>query len=53
MAADLTDRQHQVLKFIRDCIAADGLPPTRAEIAQALGFSSPNAAEQHVKAIVN
>jgi repressor LexA len=51
--AALTDRQQQVLKFIRDCIAADGLPPTRAEIAQALGFSSPNAAEQHVKALVN
>ena len=49
----LTERQHQVLKFIRDCVAGDGLPPTRAEIAQALGFSSPNAAEQHVKALVN
>ena len=49
----LTDRQQQVLKFIRDCVAGDGLPPTRAEIAHALGFSSPNAAEQHVKALVN
>lgn len=53
MATELTDRQQEVLKFIRDCIAADGLPPTRAEIAQALGFNSPNAAEQHVKALVN
>src|SRR5258705_9743093 len=52
-AETLTERQQQVLKFIRDCIASDGLPPTRAEIAQALGFSSPNAAEQHVKALVN
>jgi len=52
-AAVLTERQQQVLKFIRDCIASDGLPPTRAEIAQALGFSSPNAAEQHVKALIN
>jgi repressor LexA len=50
---ELTERQQQVLKFIRDCVASDGLPPTRAEIAQALGFSSPNAAEQHVKALVN
>ena len=49
----LTERQQEVLKFIGECIAADGLPPTRAEIAQALGFSSPNAAEQHVKALVN
>jgi repressor LexA len=49
----LTERQQEVLKFIRECVAADGLPPTRAEIAQALGFNSPNAAEQHVKALVN
>jgi repressor LexA len=52
-AAVLTDRQQEVLKFIRECVASDGLPPTRAEIAQALGFNSPNAAEQHVKALVN
>ena len=50
---ELTSRQEEVLNFIRDCIAADGLPPTRAEIARALGFKSPNAAEQHVKALVN
>jgi SOS-response transcriptional repressor LexA len=40
-------------RFISECVATDGLPPTRAEIARALGFSSPNAAEQHVKALVN
>ena len=50
---ELTSRQQEVLNFIRDCIAADGLPPTRAEIARALGFKSPNAAEQHVKALVD
>ena len=50
---ELTSRQEEVLNFIRDCIAADGLPPTRAEIARALGFKSPNAAEQHVKALVD
>ena len=50
---ELTARQQEVLNFIRDCIAADGLPPTRAEIARALGFKSPNAAEQHVKALVD
>ena len=50
---ELTARQQDVLNFIRDCIAADGLPPTRAEIARALGFKSPNAAEQHVKALVD
>ncbi|MFS8086340.1 MAG: transcriptional repressor LexA [Acidobacteriota bacterium] len=50
---ELTSRQEEVLNFIRDCVAADGLPPTRAEIARALGFKSPNAAEQHVKALVD
>ena len=50
---ELTARQQDVLDFIRDCITADGLPPTRAEIARALGFKSPNAAEQHVKALVD
>lgn len=51
--AVLTARQQEVLSFISECVATDGLPPTRAEIARALGFSSPNAAEQHVKALVN
>jgi len=50
---ELTSRQQEVMNFIRDCVAADGLPPTRAEIARALGFKSPNAAEQHVKALVD
>ena len=50
---ELTARQQDVLDFIRDCVTADGLPPTRAEIARALGFKSPNAAEQHVKALVD
>jgi repressor LexA len=50
---ELTSRQQEVLDFIRDCVEADGLPPTRAEIARALGFKSPNAAEQHVKALVD
>lgn len=28
-----------------------GYPPTRAEIAKSLGFKSPNAAEEHIKAL--
>jgi len=47
----LTPRQQQVLALIRDHIAAHGLPPTRAEIAQSLGFRSPNAAESHLRAL--
>ena len=37
--------------LIRDHIGQTGMPPTRAEIAQRLGFRSPNAAEEHLKAL--
>ena len=47
----LTARQQQVLQLIRDTIARDGAPPTRAEIASILGFRSANAAEEHLKAL--
>ena len=49
--SDLTPRQRQILEFIQDAIAANGLPPTRAEIAEALGFRSANAAEEHLRAL--
>ena len=48
----LTVRQQQILDFIREFIEAEGFPPTRAEIAQALGFRSVNAAEDHLTALV-
>lgn len=51
MASKLTDRQQQILDLIRQAVASTGFPPTRAEIAQALGFRSPNAAEDHLKAL--
>lgn len=47
----LTTRQQEVLDLIRDHISQTGMPPTRAEIAQRLGFRSPNAAEEHLKAL--
>ncbi len=47
----LTGRQQQVLDWIRGQIEATGRPPTRAEIAAALGFRSVNAAEEHVRAL--
>jgi repressor LexA len=47
----LTDRQQQILDLVRNTIATTGAPPTRAEIAQALGFRSPNAAEDHLQAL--
>jgi repressor LexA len=47
----LTKRQEQVLALIRRHIAETGYPPTRADIAEELGFRSPNAAEEHLKAL--
>jgi len=48
---DLTARQQEILGLIREHIADTGFPPTRAEIAARLGFRSPNAAEEHLKAL--
>ncbi|MFU9136913.1 transcriptional repressor LexA [Erwinia tasmaniensis] len=47
----LTVRQQQVYDLIRAHINQTGMPPTRAEIAAQLGFRSPNAAEEHLKAL--
>ena len=47
----LTKRQSDVLETIREFIGETGFPPTRAEIAHRLGFKSPNAAEEHLKAL--
>lgn len=47
----LTDRQKQILDYIRDYLAETGFPPTRSEIAQEMGFKSPNAAEEHLRAL--
>jgi len=47
----LTARQAQILELIQKAISRTGAPPTRAEIATELGFRSPNAAEEHLKAL--
>ena len=47
----LTDRQSEILKLVRDLTESSGFPPTRAEIAQKMGFRSVNAAEQHLRAL--
>lgn len=47
----LTARQTQVLELIKSHIDDTGYPPTRADIARELGFRSPNAAEEHLKAL--
>ena len=47
----LTARQAEVLALVRREIQHTGMPPTRLEIAEALGFRSPNAAEEHLRAL--
>ena len=47
----LTPRQAEVLELIKANMNETGMPPTRAEIAQKLGFKSANAVEEHLKAL--
>ena len=48
---NLTKRQEEILNLIKTYMLDLGFPPTRADIAKSLGFKSPNAAEQHLRAI--
>ncbi len=51
MSNDLTSRQREILNFIRETLESEGRPPTRADVCQAFGFRSPNAAESHLRAL--
>lgn len=48
----LTLRQQEIFDFVKHHIESMGMPPTRVEIAREIGFKSPNAAEEHLKALV-
>jgi repressor LexA len=50
-ALRLTARQQQILDWIRTHIETAGMPPTRAEIAAGLGFSTASSAEDHLQAL--
>ncbi|MFT4749164.1 MAG: repressor LexA [Pseudohongiellaceae bacterium] len=47
----LTARQEEILAFIKEYLQETGFPPTRSEIAQKMGYRSPNAAEEHLRAL--
>ncbi|MCS6996911.1 MAG: transcriptional repressor LexA [Casimicrobiaceae bacterium] len=47
----LTPRQAEILALIQEFVDERGFPPTRAEIAERLGFRSANAAEEHLRAL--
>ena len=49
--SDLTPRQTEILRLIQRSVQETGMPPTRKEIAEELGFKSPNAAEEHLRTL--
>jgi repressor LexA len=46
-----TDRQQEILDFIREQQSSRGVTPSRAEIQEHFGFASPNAVTEHLKAL--
>jgi len=48
----LTKRQAEILSFIRTRIQYSGFPPTISEIQEQFSFKSPNAVQEHIKALV-
>lgn len=50
-STNLTARQQEIFDFVKQHIEQTGMPPTRVEIAREIGFKSPNAAEEHLKAL--
>ena len=51
MTVPLTRRQQQVLDNIREFQRDTGMAPTRAELAERMGFQSKNAASDHLRAL--
>jgi repressor LexA len=47
----LTDRQQQVLRYIRDSITERGYPPTLREIGAHMGIRSTNGVNDHLRAL--
>ena len=48
---NLTKRQLEIFNYIKNEIENNGYPPTRSEISKTFGFKSPNAAEDHLRAL--
>src|SRR2546423_14525447 len=48
---ELTARQTEILRLVRQLTEVSAYPPTRAESAERMGFRSVNAAEQHLRAL--
>lgn len=48
----LTDRQQQVLEFIRETVSERGYPPSVREIGEAVGLNSPSTVHSHLNSLV-
>ncbi|MGF1665452.1 MAG: transcriptional repressor LexA [Acidimicrobiia bacterium] len=48
---DISDRQRQVLEYIRTTVASRGYPPSVREIGDALGLSSPSTVHSHLSSL--
>ena len=48
---NLTIKQQQILDYIKEHLNLTGFPPTRSDIANEMGYKSPNAAEDHLRAL--
>ena len=48
----LSDRQRQVLDYIRSTVADRGYPPSVREIGEAIGLSSPSTVHSHLSSLV-
>ena len=47
----ISDRQRQVLDFIRNTVASRGYPPSVREIGEAVGLSSPSTVHSHLSSL--
>ena len=48
---NLTVKQQQILEYIKDHLEFNWVSPTRSDIANEMGYKSPNAAEDHLRAL--
>lgn len=49
---ELTERQQQVLEYIRTTVAGRGYPPSVREIGEAVGLNSPSTVHSHLNSLV-
>ncbi|UCC45450.1 MAG: repressor LexA, partial [Candidatus Zixiibacteriota bacterium] len=53
MRKKLTNRQREILGFIRDTVVGGGHPPTIREIGKRFGIRSTNGVRTHLTALIN